>query len=78
MKVKWGTYANNIGHTESNGCFRCHDESHTADGGKTITQDCSACHNLLASDEKNPKILVDLGLEESKPAAPANAAGAPK
>jgi hypothetical protein len=78
MKVKWGTYANNIGHTDSNGCFRCHDESHTADGGKTITQDCSACHNLLASDEKNPKILVDLGLEESKPAAAAKEAGAPK
>jgi len=29
---------------------------------KTITQDCSACHNLLATDEKNPKILGDLGV----------------
>lgn len=67
MKVTWGTYSNNLGHTDFPGCFRCHDESHTSPDGKTITQDCSACHNLLASDEKNPKILVDLGLE---PAAP--------
>lgn len=78
MKVNWGTYANNLGHTDSNGCFRCHDESHTATGGKAITQDCSACHNLLASDEKNPKILVDLGLEEAKTAAPAKTGDAPK
>jgi NapC/NirT cytochrome c family protein len=71
MKVNWGTYANNIGHTDFTGCFRCHDESHTATGGKTITQDCSACHNLLASDEKNPKILVDLGLEKASAPEPA-------
>jgi uncharacterized membrane protein len=64
MNVKWGTYPNNLGHTDFTGCFRCHDESHTANDGKTITQDCSACHNLLASDEKSPKILVDLGLEK--------------
>ena len=62
MKVTWGTYANNLGHTDFDGCFRCHDEQHTAKDGKTITQDCSACHNILASDEKNPKILTDLGV----------------
>ncbi len=65
MKVSWDTYPDNVGHTDFPGCFRCHDESHTSSDGKTITQDCSACHNLLASDEKNPKILVDLGLEKA-------------
>ena len=69
MKVTWGTYANNLGHTDSDGCFRCHDEQHSAQGGKTITQDCSACHNILASDEKNPKILNDLGLAPAAPVA---------
>ncbi|HEY6968690.1 MAG TPA: NapC/NirT family cytochrome c [Candidatus Angelobacter sp.] len=64
MKVTWGTYLNNIGHTDSDGCFRCHDGSHSSADNKSITQDCSACHNLLASDEKNPKILNDLGLVE--------------
>jgi hypothetical protein len=64
MKVTWGTYLNNIGHTDSDGCFRCHDGSHSSADSQSITQDCSACHNLLASDEKNPKILTDLGLTE--------------
>jgi hypothetical protein len=68
MNVTWGTYANNLGHTDSTGCFRCHDGSHSTTDGKTITQDCSACHNLLVSGEKAPKILVDLGLEKAPPA----------
>ena len=73
MKVTWGTYPNNLGHTDFIGCFRCHDEAHTSKDGKTITQDCSACHNLLASDEKNPKILVDLGLVSAPAEAPKTA-----
>jgi hypothetical protein len=64
MKVTWGTYLNNVGHTDSDGCFRCHDGSHSSADKQSITQDCGACHNLLASDEKNPKILTDLGMVE--------------
>jgi hypothetical protein len=63
MKVVWGTHPNNIGHNDSPGCFRCHDGSHTANGGVTITNDCTVCHNLLVSDEKNPKLLADLGMK---------------
>jgi hypothetical protein len=63
MKVSWGTYPNNIGHEDFLGCFRCHDDSHKAADGRTITQDCSACHNILAMEESNPKVLADLGLE---------------
>ena len=48
MKVDWGTYPNNIGHTNTAGCFRCHDGNHTAKDGAAITQDCNACHQLLA------------------------------
>jgi hypothetical protein len=62
MNVQWGTYVNNIGHTDYIGCFRCHDEQHTASGGKKITQDCSACHELLAMEEAGPKVLKDLGM----------------
>ena len=40
--------------------------AHNATDGKSITQDCNACHNLLAMDEANPKILTDLGIEEPK------------
>lgn len=63
MKITWGTYVNNIGHTDFPGCFRCHDELHAASDNKTITQDCSACHNVVAADEKQPKILTDLGIQ---------------
>ncbi len=68
MKVNWGTYPNNIGHTDFPGCFRCHDGSHaTTDAAQNIPQDCSTCHNLLAADEANPKILSDLGLAPETP-----------
>ena len=59
MKVTWGTYLNNIGHTDSDGCFRCHDGSHSSTDKQSIANDCDACHNLLASDEKNSKILTE-------------------
>jgi len=61
MKVTWGTYPNNIGHNDFPGCFRCHDDDHKAQNGKTIAQDCSSCHELLATDEKQPKVLADFG-----------------
>jgi hypothetical protein len=64
MKVTWGTYPNNIGHNAFPGCFRCHDGSHTSKDGKTISNDCALCHNLLAVDEANPKQLSDLGLQQ--------------
>lgn len=62
MKVTWGTHPNEIGHMAYPGCFRCHDGDHTSKDGKTITQDCSNCHNLLAVEEAKPKVLSDLGL----------------
>jgi hypothetical protein len=63
MKVTWGTHPNHIGHMSYPGCFRCHDGDHAAKDGKAITQDCAACHNLLAVDEPKPKVLSDLGIQ---------------
>ncbi len=60
MLIDWGTYPNHIGHTYSPGCFRCHDEEHTAASGLTISQDCENCHSLLAYEEENPEILETL------------------
>jgi hypothetical protein len=45
------------------GCFRCHDSEHMAKSGESIPQDCSVCHNLLATDEPKPKVLSDLGIQ---------------
>jgi nitrate/TMAO reductase-like tetraheme cytochrome c subunit len=62
MKVSWGMYPNNIGHTDFPGCYRCHDDAHASAAGGKISQDCNSCHSLLAMDEPAPKILNDLGL----------------
>jgi nitrate/TMAO reductase-like tetraheme cytochrome c subunit len=64
LKVSWGTYPNNLGHTDFPGCFRCHDGVHTTNDGKTITQDCGSCHQALAMDEASPEILKTLGIAE--------------
>ena len=63
MKVTWGTHPNHIGHQDYPGCFRCHDGDHAAKDGTSITQDCAACHNLLAVEEAKPKVLADLGIQ---------------
>jgi cytochrome c2 len=63
MKIGWGTYPNNLGHEDFPGCFRCHDGSHTTPDGRAITNDCDACHTLLAVEEPKPKVLADLGMK---------------
>lgn len=48
MNIAWGTYGSHLGHQRADegwGCFRCHDEEHENAEGKTITQDCSTCHD---------------------------------
>jgi hypothetical protein len=62
MNVSWGTYVNNVGHDDFPGCFRCHDDQHRAADGRVITQDCGACHAVLAMEETEPRVLKDLGL----------------
>jgi hypothetical protein len=46
MKVTWGTYPNHLGHVDTPGCFRCHDDSHKTADGTSITQECELCHTL--------------------------------
>ena len=62
MNITWGSYPSNIGHDAFPGCFRCHDDSHKAQSGETITQDCATCHQLIAVDETDPEILKQLGM----------------
>jgi NapC/NirT cytochrome c family, N-terminal region len=65
LKVTWGTYPNNLGHMDDPGCFRCHDDSHASSDKKTIPQDCSTCHEMLATEETSPAILKTLGLSDT-------------
>ncbi|MCY1723384.1 NapC/NirT family cytochrome c [Prolixibacteraceae bacterium Z1-6] len=48
MKVSWKEYPNNIGHMESDGCYRCHNDRHATDKGVVISKDCTLCHNIVA------------------------------
>ncbi len=48
MKVRWSAYPDHIGHLEFNGCFRCHNDSHTTKSGEVISRDCNLCHLISA------------------------------
>lgn len=60
MKVTWNTYPNNIGHQQSPGCWRCHDNHHVTGDGERIPRKCDLCHNVLAEDEPAPAVLKEL------------------
>jgi hypothetical protein len=64
MNITWGTYPSFLGHQETTGCWRCHDEKHVDSAGKSITQDCDNCHAVLADGETSPAILKELGQEK--------------
>jgi hypothetical protein len=46
MKITWGTYPDQSGHSTSPGCFRCHDDTHKTRDGLLIRQDCELCHAI--------------------------------
>jgi hypothetical protein len=47
MKVRWDTYADNIGHLNSLGCYRCHDGLHKSPDGHVIGKNCTKCHTII-------------------------------
>jgi NapC/NirT cytochrome c family protein len=61
MRIGWGTYPSFVGHEEAPGCFRCHDEAHATEDGRTLSQDCDLCHRVLADGEVDPPVLKELG-----------------
>ena len=48
MKVSWTEYPNHLGHLETDGCYRCHNDRHTSTSGQVISRDCNLCHNITA------------------------------
>ncbi len=46
QKADWTTHANNIGHKDSPGCFRCHDGKHLNDQQQAIRLECNLCHSV--------------------------------
>jgi hypothetical protein len=47
MKVAYDLYPEHIGHLETNGCFRCHNDSFKSGDGRVITKDCNLCHTIV-------------------------------
>jgi hypothetical protein len=46
MKVRWDVYPDHKSHMESQGCFRCHSDTHATDDGRVISKDCNLCHTI--------------------------------
>ena len=62
MKVKWNAYPNHIGHLEFNGCFRCHNNSHSTEDGRVISMDCNLCHTIVAQGTRDSmQVISTLG-----------------
>jgi hypothetical protein len=47
MKVTYDHYPEHIGHLESDGCFRCHNDAFKAADGSKISRDCNLCHSIV-------------------------------
>lgn len=47
MKVTYDHYPEHIGHLESDGCFRCHNDAFVSEDGSKISRDCNLCHTIL-------------------------------
>lgn len=65
MNVDWRTHLNNVGHMQTLGCFRCHDDNHVSADGKKISKDCNICHSVVsetktAADFQHPVDIGDL------------------
>lgn len=46
QSLDWTTHANNVGHQDSPGCFRCHDGDHLNAQDEAIRLECNLCHSI--------------------------------
>jgi nitrate/TMAO reductase-like tetraheme cytochrome c subunit len=60
MKVAYDVYPEHIGHLETEGCFRCHNDSFKSDDGRTITRDCNLCHTIVGQGSPESMELANI------------------
>jgi nitrate/TMAO reductase-like tetraheme cytochrome c subunit len=60
MKVTYDAYPEHIGHLESTGCFRCHNNSFKSEEGITITRDCNLCHTVIGQGKPSEIQLTNV------------------
>lgn len=46
QKSDWNSHPTNVGHSNSPGCFRCHDGNHLTAENQTIRLECNLCHSI--------------------------------
>ena len=63
MKVAYDAYPDHIGHLESDGCFRCHNDAFISETGRTISKDCDLCHTIAG--QGNPESIQLTNIRES-------------
>jgi hypothetical protein len=59
MKADWRAHPDNLGHLNSPGCFRCHNDGMLNADGESITTDCATCHAVLAQNESSIGTMDD-------------------
>ncbi|MEI6852602.1 MAG: cytochrome C, partial [Bacteroidota bacterium] len=75
MKVTYKAYPRHIGHLESNGCFRCHNDKFKSPDGKVISKNCDLCHTIVAQGKTDS--IKYVGINGSLPFVhPVDIAGA--
>ena len=61
MEPSWGMHPDNLGHSESAGCFRCHDGKHLTPQGESIRVECNLCHSIPVKspeDGSSPSLML--------------------
>lgn len=60
MKVAYDVYPDHISHLESEGCFRCHNDTFKSENGRTITRDCNLCHTIVGQGKPGMMQLTNV------------------
>ncbi|MCA9951843.1 MAG: NapC/NirT family cytochrome c [Anaerolineales bacterium] len=61
QKLDWETHADNLGHKNTPGCFRCHDGKHLTGTEEAIRLECNLCHAIpVVSDNRTLVTEIEL------------------
>jgi len=63
MGVRYDMYPEHIGHQESEGCFRCHNDQFRSETGRIISKDCNLCHTIIGQGK--PGMMTYSSIKES-------------
>jgi len=63
MGVRYDVYPELIGHQESEGCFRCHNDQFKSETGRVISKDCNLCHSIIGQGK--PGLMTYSSIRES-------------